>query len=113
MYLEVCVEKRRAADILQNNRRAKIRFSFFDPFKIILKIFWGGVMKWELKRNPVLPVFQQPKPVHQPRGVCKVEEAVQQLRDELNVGPMKELREGERERKVEGQLDSLLQTKEV
>ena len=52
-------------------------------------------------------------PVHQPSSVCEVEEAVQQLRDELNVGPMKELREGEKVRRVEGQLDSLLQTKEV
>jgi hypothetical protein len=45
--------------------------------------------------------------------VCEPEETPQQLRDELNPGSMKELRQGERERKVEGQLGSLLQTREV
>jgi hypothetical protein len=39
--------------------------------------------------------------------------SLRQLSDELNVGPTKELREGEKVRRVEGQLDSLLQTKEV
>jgi hypothetical protein len=33
--------------------------------------------------------------LHQPRGVCDVEEAPQQLRDELNPGSLQELREGE------------------
>ncbi len=51
--------------------------------------------------------------MHQPSSVCEVKVALQQLRGELNVGPMKELREGEKVRRVEGQLDSLLQTKEV
>ena len=73
----------------------------------------GGVMKWELKRNPVLPVFQQPKPVHQPRGVCEVEEVVQQLRDELKLGSLKELGEGEEVRRSLSQLESLQQTREV
>ena len=39
--------------------------------------------------------------MHQPRSVCEVEEAVQQLRDELKLGSLKELRQGEEVRECE------------
>ena len=45
--------------------------------------------------------------------MCEVEVAVQQLRDELKLGSMKELRQGEKGQGVEGQLGSLQQTREV
>ena len=45
--------------------------------------------------------------------MCAVEEAVQQLRDELKSGSMKELRQGEKGQGVEGQLGSLQQDREV
>ena len=51
--------------------------------------------------------------MHQPRSVCEVEEALQQLRDELKLGSLKELREGEKVRGVDSQLGSLQQTREV
>ena len=49
-----------------------------------------------MKRNPASQVFQQLNPLHQPRSVCELEEALQQLRDELYPGSLKELSEGER-----------------
>ncbi len=51
--------------------------------------------------------------MHQPRSVCEVEVAAQQLRDELKLGSPKELRQGGEVRGVEGQLGSLQQTREV
>ncbi len=51
--------------------------------------------------------------MHQLRGECEPEEVVQQLRDELKLGSLKELRKGERVRRVDGQLVSMLQTREV
>ena len=39
--------------------------------------------------------------MHQLRGECEPEEVVQQLRDELKLGSLKELREGEEVRKAE------------
>ena len=45
--------------------------------------------------------------------MCEVEVASQQLRAELKLGSPKELRQGVQVRKVEGQLGSLLQTREV
>ena len=51
--------------------------------------------------------------MHQSRRVCEVEEAAQQLRDELKLGSLKCVGEGEEVRKVEGQLGSLQQTREV
>ena len=66
-----------------------------------------------MKRNPALPAFQQPKSRAPAKGYVRGKGSLRQLRAELNVGPMKELREGEKVRRVEGQLDSLLQTKEV
>ena len=45
--------------------------------------------------------------------MCEVEVAPQQLRSELKLGSLKELRQGEILRGVEGQLDSLQQTREV
>ncbi len=45
--------------------------------------------------------------------MCEVEEAVQQLRDELNVGSLKEPREGEKVRRSLSQLESLQQTRDM
>ena len=45
--------------------------------------------------------------------MCQPKVALQQLRAELNLGPLKELREGEEGRGVLSQLGSLQQTKEV
>jgi hypothetical protein len=51
--------------------------------------------------------------LHQLRGECKAEEALQQLRDELKLGSLKRMREGEKVRKVDGQLVSVQQSREV
>jgi hypothetical protein len=45
--------------------------------------------------------------------VCEVEVVLQQLRDELNPGSLKEMRKGEETRGVDCQLESLQQTREV
>ena len=70
-------------------------------------------MKWELKRNPALPAFQQPKSRAPAKECVRGKGSLRQLSDELNVGSPKELRQGVQVRKVEGQLGSLQQTREV
>ena len=45
--------------------------------------------------------------------MCQSKEAAQQLRGELKLGSLKELREGEKVREAEGQLGSLQQDREV
>jgi hypothetical protein len=57
--------------------------------------------------------FSSQNPLRQPRSVCEVEVAPQQLRDELKLGPLKELREGEEVRRALSQLESLQQDREV
>ena len=51
--------------------------------------------------------------MHQSRSVTEVEEVIQQLRDELKLGSLKELRGSEGVRGVRGQLGSVQQTREV
>ncbi len=45
--------------------------------------------------------------------MCRPEEAPQQLRNELNPGSLKRMRQGEEVRPVKGQLGSLLQIREA
>ncbi len=72
------------------------------------------MLKWEWSAIQLLAsFFSSQNPLHQRGSVCLPEETPQQLRDELNLGSLKEPREGVQVRKALSQLGSVQQTRKV